>query len=162
VNALLACAPILVVGVGALLLMLAEAFGRPVADASSGGEAVLDAGAGRSAELALGSAVALFAGALTSLGLWWVGPERLEGVADLAPYLAMDRFTLFFCFTLCLGGGLAALFAGAYLPEHGIDRSEFFPLPSCSRPWAPWRSRRPRTCSRCSSRSKPCRSASTA
>jgi len=126
-NALLACAPILVVGVGALLLMLAEAFGRPVA-AGAGGEAVLDAGSGRSAELALGSAVALFAGALTSLGLWYVGPERLEGVSDLAPYLVLDRFTLFFCVTLCLGGGLAALLAGAYLPEHGIDRSEFFPL----------------------------------
>jgi NADH-quinone oxidoreductase subunit N len=128
VNALLACAPILVVGVGALLLMLAEAFGRPaVAEGASGG-VVLDAGAGRSAELALGSAVCLFAGAFTSLGLWWVGPERLEGVNDLLPYLAMDRFTLFFCFTLCLGGGLASLLAGAYLPEHGIDRSEFFPL----------------------------------
>jgi NADH-quinone oxidoreductase subunit N len=127
VNALLACAPILVVGVGALLLMLAEAFGRPVAAEGAGGP-VLDAGSGRSAELALGSAVALFAGALTSLGLWWVGPERLEGVSELLPYLAMDRFTLFFCFTLCLGGGLASLLAGAYLPEHGIDRSEFFPL----------------------------------
>jgi NADH-quinone oxidoreductase subunit N len=128
VNALLACAPILVVGIGALLLMLAEAFGRPaVAEGASGG-VVLDAGAGRSAELALGSAVCLFAGAFTSLGLWWVGPERLEGVNELLPYLAMDRFTLFFCFTLCLGGGLASLLAGAYLPEHGIDRSEFFPL----------------------------------
>src|SRR6187200_1715530 len=113
-NSLLACAPILVVGVGALLLMLAEAFGRPVAAGASGGEAVLDAGSGRSGELALGSAVALFAGALTSLGLWYVGPERLEGVSELAPYLAIDRFTLFFCFTLCLGGGLAALLAGAY------------------------------------------------
>jgi NADH-quinone oxidoreductase subunit N len=129
VNALLACAPILVVAVGALLLMLAEAFGRPaVAEGASGEGAVLDAGAGRSAELALGSAVCLFAGAFTSLGLWWVGPERLEGASELLPYLAMDRFTLFFCFTLCLGGGLASLFAGAYLPEHGIDRSEFFPL----------------------------------
>jgi NADH-quinone oxidoreductase subunit N len=128
-NALLACAPILVVGVGALLLMLAEAFGRPaVAEGASGGRVVLDAGAGRSAELALGSAVCLFAGAFTSIGLWWVGPERLEGVSELLPYLAMDRFTLFFCFTLCLGGGLASLLAGAYLPEHGIDRSEFFPL----------------------------------
>jgi NADH-quinone oxidoreductase subunit N len=127
-SALIACAPILVVGVGALLLMLAEAFGSPVAAEADGGEVALDAGSGRSAELALGSSVVLFAGALTSLGLWWAGPERLEGAAGLLPYLAMDRFTLFFCFTLCLGGGLASLLAGAYLPEHGIDRSEFFPL----------------------------------
>ena len=127
-NSLLACAPLLVVAVGALLLMLAEAFGRPLAAEAAGAPAVTDAGSGRSAELALGSAVTLFAGAFTSLGLWWVGPERLEGVGELMPYLAMDRFTLFFCFTLCLGGGLASLLAGAYLPEHGIDRSEFFPL----------------------------------
>jgi len=126
-SALVAAAPLLVVGVGALLLMLAEAFGKPAAvEAASGG--IVDAGAGRSGELALGAAVALFAGAIVSLALWWVGPEKLEGAATLAPHLIIDRFTLFFFFTLCLGGGLAALLAGGYLPEHGLDRGEFFPL----------------------------------
>jgi len=127
VNVLVAVAPLLVVGVGALLLMLAEAFGKPAAvEGVPGG--VVDAGAGRSGELALGASVALFAGAIVSLALWWVGPEKLPGAATLAPYLIIDRFTLFFSFTLCLGGGLAALLAGGYLPEHGLDRGEFFPL----------------------------------
>jgi NADH-quinone oxidoreductase subunit N len=35
---------------------------------------------------------------------------------------------LFFCFVLSVGGALAALLAGGYLPEHKIDRGEFFPL----------------------------------
>src|SRR5262249_22283432 len=39
-----------------------------------------------------------------------------------------DRFTLFFSFVICLGGALAALLAGGYLPEHRIDRGEFYPL----------------------------------
>jgi NADH-quinone oxidoreductase subunit N len=128
VTALLAVAPLLVVGIGALLLMLAEAFGKPAVAAEAGAGGVVDAGAGRAGELALGASVILFAGAIVSLALWWVGPERIDGVAALAPYFILDRFTLFFCFTLCLGGGLAALLAGGYLPEHRMDRGEFFPL----------------------------------
>ncbi len=126
-NPLIAIAPLLVVGVGALLMMLAEAFGRPVlVEGATGG--VVDAGEGRAGELALGASVALFAGAIVSIALWWVGPEHLPGAASLAPYLIIDRFSLFFSFTLCLGGGLASLLAGGYLPEHRLDRGEFFPL----------------------------------
>jgi len=40
----------------------------------------------------------------------------------------VDRFTLFFFFTLCLGGALSCLLAGGYLPEHKLERGEFFPL----------------------------------
>ncbi len=119
--------PYLVVGLGALLLMLAEAFGRgtPVAGVVTD---PTDAGSGRSAELALGAAIVLFAGAVLSIAVWLVGPEKLEGLDGVAPYLLIDRFSIFFCFVLCLGGALAALLAGGYMPEHNIDRGEFFPL----------------------------------
>ena len=127
-NALLALAPFLAVSIGALLLMLAEAFGQPGPEGVTPNGVVIDAGAGRASELALGAAVVLFAGAVASVALWLVGPETLEGVSDVVPYLFIDRFTLFFSFTLCVGGALACLLAGGYLPEHNLDRGEFFPL----------------------------------
>ena len=40
----------------------------------------------------------------------------------------LDRFTIFFEVTLCLGGAISALLAGGYLPEHGLDRGEFYAL----------------------------------
>jgi NADH-quinone oxidoreductase subunit N len=104
--------PILIVSVGALMLMLAEALSAPNAKQ----------------DLALGTAVTLLAGATMSIAVWMVGPETLGAAGTLAPYLLTDRFSMFFDFVICLGGAMAALLAGGYMPEHGIDRGEFYPL----------------------------------
>jgi NADH-quinone oxidoreductase subunit N len=111
----IALGPLLIVALGGLLLMVAEAAGKR----KEGGP---------SADLALSSFVVLAAGAIVALSLWFVGPEQLPGAAAAAPYLIVDRFTLFFDFVLCIGGALAALLAGGYLPEHRLDRGEFYPL----------------------------------
>jgi NADH-quinone oxidoreductase subunit N len=120
-SLLFAVSPLLVVTLGALLLMLSEAFA-----ASGEGEGAAARISG--ADLALGTAVTLLAGAATAMGVFLAGPEMLEGGASLAPYLLCDRFAMFFDFTICVGGAASALLAGAYLPEHGIERGEFYPL----------------------------------
>ena len=113
----LALSPLLIVGMGALLLMLVEAFSasKEAPDAAPGG-------------IALGTAAVLFAGAAFAGALWMVGLESLGDVSAVAPYLLLDRFTLFFDMTLCLGGALATLLAGGYLTEHGLERGEFYSL----------------------------------
>jgi len=109
---LFATSPLLIVALGALLLMLAEAFSTK----------------SNEGDLALGTAVTLLAGATTAIAVWMVGPENIDGVGALAPYLLTDRFAMFFDFVICLGGAMAALLAGGYLPEHGLERGEFYPL----------------------------------
>ncbi len=76
----------------------------------------------------MGTAITLFAGAVAAAAVWIVGPDKIEGASAAAPYLVADRFTVFFSFVICLGGALSALLAGGYLPEHKLDRGEFYPL----------------------------------
>jgi NADH-quinone oxidoreductase subunit N len=105
-----ALAPFLVLGVGALLLMLAEAL-------SKGERGV-----------ALGATATFLAAGAAAGAVWMFGVDRLEGLDSLAPWLIVDRFSLFFDAVLCLGGALASLLAGGYLREHGLERGEFYAL----------------------------------
>src|SRR3954469_21271461 len=104
---LFAISPILVVAFGALLLMLVEAF---------------SGGAKKNGDIALGTAVTLFAGAAFSIAAWMIGADALSEASVPAPCPVSLRFALFFDFVICLGGAMAALLAGGYMPERGIER----------------------------------------
>lgn len=106
----LALSPLLVVSVGALLLMMVEAFST------------------NRSGLALGATIVLFAAGACAGAVWLFGVDRLDGVESLSPWLVIDPFTLFFDILLCLGAGISALLAGGYLPEHRIERGEFYAL----------------------------------
>src|SRR3954471_17760212 len=109
-GSMFALSPLLLVALGAFLLMGAEALSPRI----------------RSADLAIGSAITLFGGAVLSTAVWILGPDALAEGTSFAPYLLCDRFAMFFDFVVCLGATFAALFAGGYLPEHGLDRGEFY------------------------------------
>jgi NADH-quinone oxidoreductase subunit N len=106
----LALSPLLVVGIGALALMMIEAFSTNMSG------------------FALGAAAVLFAGGAAAAGEWLFGVGHIDAVESLAPWLIVDDFTLFFDLLLCLGAGIATLLAGGYLREHRIDRGEFYAL----------------------------------
>jgi NADH-quinone oxidoreductase subunit N len=105
-----ALSPLLMVGLGALLLMLAEALSK----VRSG--------------LALGSAAVCFAALACCVGVWLYGVDSLPGLDAFMPWLRIDKLTIFFEALLCLGAGLTCLLAGGYLAEHQIERGEFYSL----------------------------------
>lgn len=109
-NIVIALSPLIVLALGALLLMMAEAFSK------------VERG------LALGATAAFLASGAAACAVWLSGVDQLEGLDAIAPWLIVDRFTLFFDAILCLGGALASLLAGGYLREHGIERGEFYAL----------------------------------
>src|SRR5579864_3497782 len=106
----LALSPLLVVGIAALLLMLVEALST------------------RKGGLALGAASVLLASSACAGALWMIGPEGIGDVSPLAPWIIVDRLTLFFDMLLCFGGGVATLLAAGYMPEHNLERGEFYAL----------------------------------
>jgi NADH-quinone oxidoreductase subunit N len=105
-----ALSPLLVIAVGALALMMAEVFSK------------------QRNGLALGSTVIFATAGAFAGAIWLFGVENLEEASALTPWLITDRFTLFFDMVLCLGGALASLLAGGYLPEHKLERGEFYSL----------------------------------
>src|SRR5258708_40244361 len=116
----LALSPLLVVGLGALALMLVEAFStRPPAGHETPG-------------LGLGSAIVLFAAAAFAGTVWMVGidtPDMKDAAAAVSPWLIADSFTLFFDMILCLGGALAPLLAGGPPPQRPPRRGAVLPPP---------------------------------
>jgi NADH-quinone oxidoreductase subunit N len=105
----IAAAPLLCVVIGGLAMMLVDAF----FDEHS--------------ELAITTAVVLgFAAALSFM--LWRGEYGVPADSLLSAWIATDKLALFSDVIIALGAGLAALIAGGYLPEHRLERGEFYPL----------------------------------
>lgn len=84
---------------------------------------IVDALVKERAQLGLMTFFILLVGCGLSLALWDDPPAES---LTLGGYLAMDRLALFIDVTVCGGGALAALLAGGYLNEHGLERGEFY------------------------------------
>jgi NADH-quinone oxidoreductase subunit N len=98
-------APLLWVAVAGLVMMAIDAFVK------------------ERAQLGLFTFFVLAVGGGIALGLW---DEQTVTPEMFGSYLANDRLALFIDITVCLGGALAALLAGGYLNEHGLERGEFY------------------------------------
>ncbi len=104
--------PLLMLGLGGLLVMLVDAF------------------VDEKAELPILTAILLaVAGGVAAAGIVNYDNVALAGAPEyLTRYLAFDRFALFFDVVVCGGAALSALLAGGYLREHDLERGEFYIL----------------------------------
>ncbi len=108
-SALMPALPLLILVVGALAMMLVDAFVE------------------EKAELALMSFWIFVVAGGASVGLW-VTEQVIEVPEVMSLYLATDRMSLFFDIVICGGGAFSALLAGGYLKEHALERGEFYVL----------------------------------
>lgn len=105
---LLLLSPILILAVGAVVLMLVDAFQE-----QEGG-------------LAMPTTLLHFVAAAAALAVWQRGIPADQSV--LQGWLVVDKTVLFLEATIAIGGALASLAAGGYLAEHKLDRGEYYPL----------------------------------
>src|SRR3954464_11704891 len=99
----IAMAPLLCVALGGLAMMLVDAF----VDEKS--------------ELATTTAVILVGAAAISGALWSAGYAGISG-PFVSHWLAADKLALWSDVIIAAGAALAALLAGGYLREHGLER----------------------------------------
>jgi len=123
-TSLMALSPLWVVALGLLLLMLTDAFVH-AAPALGGGDEI-PPNKEPSTDLAIGTAIVMFAGACFA---WAMSrAPAIGGDSSLLTRIALDSFAYQSMCFLCVLSGLVALLAGEYLPEHRMYRTEFFVL----------------------------------
>lgn len=105
-----ALSPLLILSLGCFALMMVDAFSKSKSD------------------LALGSFITFAAAGVFAGSIWMLGGVPAETIAKLSPYIVLDKLTVFFTMTICLGGAISSLLAGGYLTEHNLERGEFYTL----------------------------------
>jgi NADH-quinone oxidoreductase subunit N len=119
----MALSPLWVVALGLLLLMMTDALGDG-ASKQKNQHQFETRHSGSTSGLALGTAVVMFAGACfaSAMGMSVATTRVTENLSQLA----LDSYSYYSMSFLCVLGGLVALLAGSYLPEHRLYRAEFF------------------------------------
>jgi NADH-quinone oxidoreductase subunit N len=109
-NIILYIIPIVILAVGGLVVMMADAFQD------------------REGGLAIPTALLHFAAGAAAVALWKMAGQSNDSAHVLQGYLVFDRQTLFLDIVIAAGGMLASILAGGYLPEHDLERGEFYGL----------------------------------
>ncbi len=109
-NDWLFVAPLLILGLGSILMMLVDAFAK------------------EKSELAILSSITMGVAGMISASALLSGAEAADAPEMVTRFLAVDPAALFFDVVICFGGALSALLAGGYLREHGLERGEFYVL----------------------------------